>query len=89
MGIKWNDVKIGTSAITNQIYLGKIKLDKKNPKLGIWTDKSGDKTKEVLVAVFEHMIKRMEQEGYTGYQLDGYELSIRMIEESKEGVNDK
>lgn len=83
MGIKWKDVKIGTSVLTNEICLGKVKLDKENPKLGIWTDKSGDKTNEVLVAVFEHMVKRMKQEGYTGYQLDGYELSIRKMEESE------
>ena len=88
MGIKWEDVKIGTSALTNQIYLGKIKLDKKYPKQFIWTDKSGDKTNEVLVAVFEHMVQRMKAEGYTSYQLDGYELSIRMIEENKEVAND-
>ena len=84
MGIKWSDVKIGTSPITNNIYLGKVKPDKINPNLGIWTDKSGDKTKEVLVAVFEHMVRRMRVEGYTGYQLDGYELSIRKMEYDEE-----
>ena len=83
MGIKWEDVKIGTSVLTNQICLGKIKFDKENSKIGIWTDKSGDKTNEVLVAVFDHMVERMKQEGYTGYQLDGYELSIRKMEESE------
>ena len=83
MGIKWEDVKIGTSVITNQIYLGKVKHNKENPRIGIWTDKSGDKTNEVLVAVFDHMIERMKQEGHTGYQLDGYELSIRKMEESE------
>ena len=85
MGIKWEDVKIGTSVLTNQIYLylGKVNLDKKNPQLGKWTDRSGDKTDEVLVAVFEHMVERMKREGYTVYQLDGYELSIRKMEESE------
>ena len=83
MGIKWNDVKIGTSHITNNIYLGKVKPDKTNPTLGIWTDKSGDKTKEVIVAVIEHMVRRMQAEGYTGYQLDGYELSIRKMKDDE------
>ena len=50
----------------------------------MWTDKSGDKTKEVLVAVFDHMVRRMRVEGYTGYQLDGYELSIRKMEYDEE-----
>ena len=83
MGVKWDDVKIGTSVLTNQIYLGKVNLDKKNPQLGKWTDRSGDKTDEVIIAVFEHMVQRMKQEGYTSYQLDGYELSIRKMEESE------
>ena len=84
MGIKWEDVKIGTSVVTNNIYLGKVKPEKSNPNLAVWTDKSGDKTKEVLVAVFEHMIKRMESEGYRGYTLDGYELLIRKLGENEE-----
>lgn len=83
MGIKWEDVKISTSVFTNNIYLGKVKLDKENPQTGKWTDRSGDKTDEVIIAVFNHMIERMEQKGYTSYQLNGYELSIRKMEESE------
>jgi len=84
MGIKWSEVKVGTSMLTNQIYIGKLKRDKNNPKLQYWTDKSGDKTNEVVMAVFEHMVKRME-EGHEGYTIDGYELLIRKLNESQEG----
>lgn len=82
MGINWSEVRVGTSALTNQIYIGKVNRDKNNPKLQRWTDKSGDKTDEVVIAMFEHMIKRME-EGHKGYVLNGYELLIRKLNESQ------
>jgi len=55
MGIKWDDVRILNSPITNQIYLGKGKADKKYPGVWIATDKSKDRTDEMLSATMGYM----------------------------------
>lgn len=59
MAIKWDDVKIGCSLLTNTIYLGKVKKDKDGFEL--WTDKSGDKTQDCVKAVMEHMLGLCEE----------------------------
>ncbi|GEM_PF-4105048 len=56
--IKWEDVKIGLNILDNKIYLGKTRKDKSG--LELWTDRSGDKTNEVVKAVMEYMIKICE-----------------------------
>lgn len=50
MGIKWEGVKVLSSSMTGNIYLGK--LDKANI---FATDKSEDRTQEVISAVMAHM----------------------------------
>jgi len=47
--IKWEDIKIRVSGLTNNIYMGKVN------KAETFTDKSGDITKECVLAVFQHM----------------------------------
>lgn len=49
MGIKWEDVHIGASPLTGQIYVGKLKNY-------TWTDKSGDRSTEVVAAVVEKLL---------------------------------
>ena len=55
MGIKWEDVRILNSPISNKIYLGKGKRDTRNPGLIISTDKSQDRTDEILAVVMVYM----------------------------------
>lgn len=52
MGIKWEDVRILNSPLTNNIVLGKGKTD---GGLFIATDRSKDKTDEILSAVMCYM----------------------------------
>lgn len=75
LGIKWEDVRILNSPITNQIYLGKTKQIK-GIKVGgcIATDKSLDRTDEILASVMcymdqwchEHQAKGMEIKNQMG-----------------------
>ena len=49
--IDWKSVKLGISPLANKIYIGKTKVDKDG--LEIWTDRSGDKTLDVLRVVLD------------------------------------
>lgn len=60
MGIKWNDIKLGVSPLSNNIYIGKVKRDTKG--LLIFSDKSGDMTKQCVKAVMEHMLQQCDEE---------------------------
>ena len=51
--IKWSDVKIGVSTITNSIFIGKTKPIKGHPNMEEWTDRSDDMTGKVIIAVME------------------------------------
>jgi hypothetical protein len=56
MGIKWADVRILNSPLTNQIVLGKVIYPKDMVRGGcIATDKSKDKTDEILSCVMKYM----------------------------------
>jgi len=55
MGIKWEDVRILNSPITNEIYLGKGRADKTRPGVWIAADKSKDITDELLSAAMGYM----------------------------------
>lgn len=60
MGIKWDDIKVGSSLLTNRIYIGKAKKDKHG--LEIWIDKSGDMTDQFIRAVKQHLQQRCQDE---------------------------
>lgn len=60
MGIKWDDIKVGSSLLTNRIYIGKAKKDKHG--LEIWMDKSGDMTDKFIIAVKQHLQQRCQDE---------------------------
>lgn len=82
MGIKWNDVKLGCSILSNIIYIGKVKRDKDGMQL--WTDKSGDKTDECVKAVMEHMMTTCKEQNKntTAYEIKGVcELRITDLRE--------
>ncbi len=58
--IKWENIKLGASPITNNIYIGKTKVDKDG--LEIWTDRSGDMTQDVLKVVLDWFNDRYKYE---------------------------
>jgi len=82
--IKWSDVKVGVSPLSNTIYMGKTKPMKGHPNISEWVDRSGDKTEEVMIAVIEWFIGGKE----IGYQLKTkdktYTLSLEVTENNKE-----
>jgi ribosomal protein L31E len=54
--IKWEDIKVLNSPLTNAIYLGK--LDKK----GMFAiDKSKDRADEIIAAVMEHLDRKLNK----------------------------
>lgn len=77
MGIKWQDVKVGSSVLTNNIYIGKVKKDKSG--FEIWTDRSGDMTDQFIGAVKEHLKNRCE--GEEDYK-EGITLTLAVIHTS-------
>lgn len=79
MGIKWEDIHLWVSPITNSIYMGKSKPMKDNPKVSIWIDKSGDISNECMYAVCCKLKQEQEErddgKAYAGYQYeDGSQL---------------
>lgn len=82
MAIKWEDVKIGCSMLTDTIYIGKVK--KSNSGNVIWTDRSGDKTDECVKAVMEHMLGLCREDGSKSitFTIDGIcKLTLENLEE--------
>lgn len=62
MGIKWEDVNVMCTAISNQICLCKSKpIPGAKPGCMMATDKSGDKTEQVVKAVMEHMLGKCRE----------------------------
>lgn len=75
MAIKWGNVKIGTTLITNEIVFGKL-----NKKGDLWIEKSEDKTNEVIKAVIEHMMKKIgsEKPNYAVECIDGKTYILKL-----------
>ena len=78
MGIKWEDVKLGVSPLTQNIYIGKIKPMGGSDGLEVWTDKSEDKTNDVLIAVVEWFIylKKYEDKSKFSLEANGKEYTV-------------
>ena len=85
MAIKWEDVKVGVSPITNNIYIGKTKVEKDG--LEIWTDRSGDKTHKILLAVIEWFMVRNKYENKDSIEIvhNGKKLKLTYTEEDFDG----
>lgn len=62
-------MKIGVSTLTNTIYVGNTRIDKKGYEL--WTKKQ-NKTDECVKAVFEHMYNASKETGAFEYSIEGY-----------------
>lgn len=63
MAIKWDDVDIMVTALSNQICLCKAKpVPGGSPDARIATDKSGDKTEKCVKAVMQYMLNCCENE---------------------------
>ncbi|MFS1518590.1 hypothetical protein V1503_19315 [Bacillus sp. SCS-151] len=50
MGIKWSDIKVLNSPMTNNLYIGKVGTDGRTA-----LDKSEDRTEEIKAAIMAHM----------------------------------
>ena len=70
MGINWDEIHIRAGALSNEIYVGKMK---NYGGIDVFKDKSTPKTKECVKAVMEHMLgqcKKGENEEIT-FTVDG------------------
>ena len=90
MGIKWQDVEIGISALTNRIFIGKVKPI--NEKINEFTDKSGDMTNQCIQAVAQHLRQQCkdEEQFKNGIELcykDGSRLSFTPVSRQNEADN--
>ena len=74
MGIKWEDIHIGNSLLSNSIFIGKSKPIKDNPKISEWTDRSNDMSDECINAV-HHKLKQeqLERKNEKPYCDESYE----------------
>ena len=82
MAIKWDDVKIGNSILTNTIYIGKTKVDKHGVQC--WTDRSGDKTEECVKAVMDYMLGLCKEDNLQeiSFTIDGIcKLTLENLKE--------
>ena len=77
MAINWENIKVGVSPITNSIYIGKTK---KNGDMELWTDKSEDRTEEIIKCVMVHMLKIYDKEGKSIYKSGRTTLCISVEE---------
>ncbi len=90
--IKWEDIKIAPTGITNRIVLGKTKKLKNGAE--VWTDKSEDKTDEVVGAVADYLLAQMKEKykglpidkkyGFTWDMVDGRKMSLYLEIKEKE-----
>ena len=85
--IKWDDVTVGASPLTNSIFIGKSKPMKGNPEVSEWTDKSKDKTQEVLRAVLDWFYARYKYDDKDSVELitDGKKYKLTFSIEVVEG----
>ena len=85
MSIKWEDVKVGVSPLTNSIFIGKTKVEKGG--LETWTDRSDDKKHEILLAVMEWFMVRNRYENKDSIELvyNGKKLKLTYTEEDFDG----
>ena len=74
MGIKWDNVKLWVSPLTNSIYIGKTKMTSNNTE--IWIDKSDDKTSEAILCVMEHMLRNKYEKGMASYKSGKTKLTV-------------
>lgn len=90
MGIKWTDVKLGVSPLSHNIYLGKTKPMSGSNGLEEWTDKSGDKTNDVLIAIVEWFIylKKYKDKSKFSIKANGKEYTVSFTEKDVEVHND-
>ena len=82
MGIKWENVKLGVSPLTQNIYIGKTKVMSGSDGLEVWTDKSEDKTNDVLRAVVQWFIylKKDEDKSKFSIEANGKEYTVSFSE---------
>lgn len=85
MAIKWEDVKVGVSPITNSIFIGKTNVKKDG--LEIWTDRSDDKKNEILLAVIEWFMARYKYHEKDSIEIvyNGKKLKLTYTEEDFDG----
>lgn len=67
MAIKWSDIKLGTSPLTNSIFIGRTKVGKNG--MEEWTDRSEDMKQDILKAVLEWFMLRYKFENKTSIEL--------------------
>ena len=60
--IKWCDINLGVSPLTNKIFIGKSKPVKDRPGVSAWTDRSGDMTDKVIYAIVDWFLARDKKE---------------------------
>lgn len=72
-------IKIGTSPLTNTIYAGTTKVDRKTKSV-LWNDDKQDVTMDCLLAVVEHCIsfgqtlQIMKADGTVEFEIDVKDL---------------
>ena len=82
--INWESVKLGISPLTNKIYIGKTKVDKDG--LETWTDRSGDKTQDVLKVVMDWFVTRHKYDKKDSIEIEfeGKRYTLKLIVEDIE-----
>lgn len=70
--IKWSNYKVVCTAIGNQIVIGKLDNKLSVPGLSMLSDKSDDRTREVIAAVAQHMNSEIEEDATAlNFQFEG------------------
>lgn len=79
-------MEIGTSQLTERIYVGKTRIDK-NTGLELWTSKE-DITEKAIKAVFEHMYLKAKETGAYQIKVEGFG-KMTFVREDKGGKNNE